>query len=259
MKRRVVIKIGGRAFEDPSAYQELAQDLLSCDDIQVALVHGGGAQISKALKKAKRETVFIDGIRVTQKKDIKIVEKVLSRQVNKTIAAHLKNHGVKTLRLSGKSNQLITAERITRNGKDIGYVGRAAQVNPAVLEMAWARQRIPVISPISADVNGDTYNINADTAAGAIAGAVGAGDMVYFSDVPGVMDQEDVIPELSDHKVRQLIDRGVIHGGMIAKMESVFHALNSGAERVHITRWQGKDTLKNLLNDKLTLKSTVHR
>ncbi|MDZ7724471.1 MAG: acetylglutamate kinase [candidate division KSB1 bacterium] len=258
MKPRVLIKIGGRAFEQAAAFAELAQDILTCKDKDIALVHGGGVQISDALKKANRESVFIDGIRVTWKKDIKIVDKVLSRQVNKAIAAHLKKQGVPVKRLSGKSGQLITAERMIRNGQDIGYVGRVAKVDPAVLVSAWARNRTPVVSPISADANGDTYNINADTAAGAIAGAVGARDIVYFSDVAGVIQDEQVINELSAEQVQTLIADGVIHGGMIAKMESAFDALGYGAGRVHITRWQGTGTLKKLLNNELELKTTIY-
>ena len=258
MKRRAVIKIGGRAFEDPAAFRELAYDILACHDIDIALVHGGGAQISKALKKARRDTVFIDGIRVTWKKDIKIVEKVLSRQVSKQIAAQLKKQGVPVKRLSGKSGQLITAERMIRRGRDIGYVGRVARINPSVLEHSWQRGRTPVISPISADISGDTYNVNADTAAGAIAGAVAAQDMVYFSDVSGVMRNDEVLRELSEDQVQSLITDGVIQGGMIAKVESAFEALKFGAERVHITRWQGEGTLKNLIQDNLHLKTTIY-
>ena len=264
-KNRVLIKIGGQAFSDKSGFEELAAAIKSID-AEVIIVHGGGAEISKALKETKRETVFVDGVRVTQKQDVEIVESVLSETVNGRIAAYLSESGIECVRLSGKSSAsedsgaLLIAKKTLRNGNDIGYVGEIVRVNPGIVWEAISQKRVPVVSPISANENGVTLNVNADTAAAALAVGSKCTDLVYFSDVPGVMDEKnEVLPYLSAQAGSFLIQTGIITGGMVAKLESIFDAVSRGVERVHITQWQGATTLKHLLDGRDITKTTIHK
>lgn len=258
MKQRILIKIGGRAFSDKTGFQELAQALQTLS-AEIILLHGGGAEISQAFKDANRETVFVDGVRITQKEDVEIVEIVLSGTVNERIASWLEEFGVPCGRMSGKSNSLMIAEKTLRNGRDIGYVGEITAVNPQPLFDAFAKGRLPVVSPISATVDGVTLNVNADTAAAALAVGARCTDLVYFSDVPGVLDaQKNIFPDLSIATATELIRTGVIYGGMIAKLESIFTAVRHGVERVHITQWQGNQTLDRLISEGELIKTTIH-
>jgi acetylglutamate kinase len=258
MKQRILIKIGGRAFTDKTGFQELAQAIQSLQ-AEIILLHGGGAEISQALKEARRETVFVDGVRITQKEDIEIVEKVLSGTVNERIAYWLEEFGVTCRRLSGKSESLMIAEKTQRNGRDIGYVGEIVAVNPQVILETLATGRVPIVSPISATVEGITLNVNADTAAAALAIGANCTDLVYFSDVPGVMDaQKMIMADLPIATAAEMIRSGVITGGMIAKLESIFAAVRDGVERVHITQWQGSETLNRLIHGGEIIKTTIH-
>ncbi len=257
-RRRVLIKIGGRAFNDREGFAELAEAVKRLS-AEVILLHGGGAEISQALQAAGRETKFVDGVRITEKEDIEIVERVLSGTINGRIADWLEASGVPCRRLSGKSNGLMIAEKTLRNGRDIGYVGEIVTVQPQVIFEALAEGRLPVVSPISANLEGETLNVNADTAAAALAVGSGCSDLIYFSDVPGVMDAEGrIFPELSVSEAENLIGEGVITGGMVAKLESIVSAIARGVKRVHISRWQGPETPVRLLNGGVVEKTTVH-
>lgn len=256
--KRILLKIGGRAFSDNQGFVQLAAAILSVE-ADIIIVHGGGTEISQALKDAHRETLFINGVRVTQKEDVEIVEHVLSNMVNSRIAQLLQENGVKCLRLSGKTKALLVAKKTLRNGKDIGYVGEIVRVNPEVVFNALDQKLVPIVSPISADETETTFNVNADTAASALAIGTSCTDLVYFSDVSGVMDKENcVIPDLEIGAAKFLINTGIISGGMVAKMESIFDAITKGVEKVHITNWQGKETLKHLLDGKEIIKTTIH-
>ena len=178
MKHRILIKIGGRAFGGENGFKELAVALKSIPNLELIIVHGGGAEISQALKDAKRETQFIDGIRVTRAADIRIVEDVLSGTVNLRIASWLENHGVGCRRMSGKTDKLLVVSPLTRGGLDWGYVGEIKTVNAAVMLETLKAGHVPVISPISADESGASYNVNADSAAAALASAAGCTDLV---------------------------------------------------------------------------------
>jgi acetylglutamate kinase len=248
MKPRVLIKIGGRAFEGEQGFKELAAAIKSGNGLELIIVHGGGAEISQALKIAKRETKFIDGIRVTRAEDIKIVEDVLSGTVNLRIASWLSGNGVECRRMSGKTENLFLVEPLTRGGLNWGYVGKIKQVNAAVVLENLKENRVPVISPVSGDEMGESYNVNADSAAAALAAAAGCTDLLFITDVPGVMIHEQVRPSLSVKEAQSLITKGIIQGGMVAKMESAFEALSKKVPRVHIIKWQGIDTLKNIVN-----------
>jgi acetylglutamate kinase len=248
MKHRILIKIGGRAFEGEQGFKELAMAIKSSHGLELIIVHGGGAEISQALKDAGRQTQFIDGIRVTRAEDIKIVEDVLSGTINQRIAAWISANGVVCQRMSGKTENLFLVEPLTRGGLNWGYVGKIKQVNAAVVLKALNERQIPVISPISADEQGASYNVNADSAAAALAAAAGCTDLVFITDVPGVMVHEAIRPSLSVYEAQSLIADGTIKGGMVAKMESAFEALVNNVPRVHIIQWQGPDTLKNIVN-----------
>ncbi|MBN1479953.1 acetylglutamate kinase [candidate division KSB1 bacterium] len=259
MKKRILLKIGGAAFSDKAAFAELAGAIKSLD-AEVLILHGGGVEISEALKAAKRETVFINGVRITQKEDVDIVESILSETINGRIASYLTENGVECERMSGKSDALLVAEKTARDGKDIGFVGEIVQVNPWIVLDVLSKNRVPIISPISASPEGVTYNVNADTAAAALAIGAFCTDLVYFSDVPGVLDEnKNVLPTLTVDAGRFLIQTGIISGGMVAKLESIFRVIDQGVERVHVMQWQGRDTLRHLIDGRDIIKTTIKR
>lgn len=243
---RMLIKIGGQAFAGQEGFTDLAHGIRMIPEIKVIIVHGGGAEISQALKTAGRQTAFIDGIRVTRAEDIRIVEEVLSVRVNHRIAICLESAGVACERLSGKSDGLVLATPLRKNGHDYGFVGQVQQVNPKVVNLTLSKGKVPVISPISADANGNTYNVNADSAAAALAVGSQCSDLVFFSDVPGVCVGSDPLERVDMSTIRDLIQHSVIKGGMIAKMEAAFRALDGGVARVHVAQWQGRETLLTL-------------
>jgi len=226
MKSRILIKIGGRAFEDERGFRELAGAIKANKNAEVIIVHGGGAEISQALKAAGRRTEFIDGIRITRAADIRIVEEVLSGTINQRISSWLEANGISGLRMSGKTGGLFIVEPLTRNGRDLGFVGKIKQVNPAVVIEAIQSGKVPVISPISANETGESFNVNADSAAAALAAAAGCTDLVFITDVPGVMVDDQTRVSLTVKEAQTLIANGIIKGGMVAKMESAFAALD---------------------------------
>jgi acetylglutamate kinase len=247
MKSRILIKIGGRAFEGEQGFKELAKAIKSSHELEIIIVHGGGAEISQALKEAKRETKFMDGIRVTWAEDIKIVEDILSGTVNLRIASWLSGNGVACRRMSGKTENLFLVEPLTRGGLNWGYVGRIKQVNADVVLETIIERKVPVISPISANEKGQSYNVNADSAAAALAAAVRCTDLIFVTDVPGVLVDDEIRPSLSVQKAQALIADGTIKGGMVAKLESAFEALYQNVPRVHIIQWQGSQTLHKII------------
>lgn len=259
MNHRILIKIGGRAFEDEQGFRELAGAIKSSPELEVIIVHGGGAEISQALKDAGRQTEFIDGIRVTRAEDIQIVETVLSGTVNQRISSWLDTNGVASLRMSGKTQRLFVVDPLIRNGRDLGFVGKIKQVNPAVVIDAIQSGKVPVISPISANEKGASYNVNADSAAAALAAAAQCTDLVFITDVPGVLIGQQTQPSLSIADAQTLMAEGVIKGGMVAKMESAFEALNQSVPRVHIIQWQGAHTLQEVVQKQCNAGTTVRK
>ncbi|NOY61287.1 MAG: acetylglutamate kinase [Calditrichaeota bacterium] len=249
MKRRMLLKIGGAAFEGNAELTHLAQAINKIRDIEFVIVHGGGAEISQALKQANRGTEFIDGIRVTEAEDIQIVEHILSGKVNERIASALHENGVAAQRMSGKTDRLLVVEPLRRNGHKYGFVGTVTQVNPQAIFSALREGKVPVVSPISADEDGQSFNVNADSAAAALAAGAKCTDLVYFTNVPGVKIGEDTQAALSIGEAKKLIAAGIITGGMIAKMESIFDVLEHGVERVYIMQWQNEETLTALIKN----------
>jgi acetylglutamate kinase len=259
MTSRILIKIGGRAFEGEAGFRELAQAIQQNPGAEVIIVHGGGAEISQALKAAGRETVFVDGMRVTQAEDIKIVESVLSGAINERIEGWLSKNGVRCRRMSGKTERLLIAKPLlTRGGKSMGYVGKIVTVNAAVVLDALAAKEVPVVSPISSDANGQSYNVNADSAAAALAAAARCTDLVFITDVPGVMVGKEIRASLTVAEARRLIADGTITGGMVAKMESVFEALDGQVPRVHVIQWQGPETLRRIVTGTKIPGTSIH-
>ena len=257
MISRILIKIGGRAFEGEQGFKDLAAAIKSIRETEFVIVHGGGAEISQALKDADRKTHFIDGIRVTGADDIKIVESVLSKTINQRIVSRLEKNGVPCSPLSGRNRQLFIVEPLTRRGQDLGYVGKIKQVNAGVVLDTLKLGQVPVVSPISANEEGQSYNVNADSAAAALAAAIRCTDLVFVTDVPGVLVDDEIRPSLSVPKSQALIADGTIKGGMVAKMESAFEALQQKVPRVHIIQWHGPQTLHNIIEGKPETGTTI--
>ena len=238
-----VIKYGGHAMGEEELSECFARDVVLIKQVGInpVVVHGGGPQIGKMLERLKIKSSFVDGLRVTDRDTVEIVEMVLSGSINKQIVTSISAAGGNAVGLSGKDGGLIRAEKLRRTHRetdsniekilDLGFVGEPTQVCPHVLESFEDTDIIPVIAPIGVGAKGETYNINADTAAGAIATAVGATRFLLLTDVPGVMDASgNVVPELTVSQTRQLVRDGVITGGMIPKVETCMHAVHGGVD-----------------------------
>ncbi|WP_095012547.1 acetylglutamate kinase [Tsuneonella mangrovi] len=241
--RTFVVKYGGHAMGDPEAARDFAEDivLLKAVGINPVVVHGGGPQIGAMLKKLGVESTFVDGLRVTDKATAEVAEMVLSGAINKELVSWIAQAGGKALGISGKDGGLVTATKVQRTTKDpesnieqavdLGFVGEPAKVDTKLIDTAVAAGMIPVIAPIGAGEDGHTYNINADTMAGAIAAALGAARLFLLTDVPGVLDNEGkLLTDLKPADIVRLKEDGTIHGGMIPKLDTCVHAVEAGCE-----------------------------
>lgn len=242
-----VIKYGGHAMGDESLAHDFARDvaLLKQVGINPIIVHGGGPQIGAMLERLKIQSSFVDGLRVTDKETVEIVEMVLSGSLNKTIVSSINSAGGLAIGLSGKDGNLIEAQKLTRTKRDpdsnierildLGFVGEPRRINPEILEIFEENNAIPVIAPIGIGPKGQTYNINADTAAGHIAAAIGATKLIMMTDVEGVLDKDkNLISRLSPTDVKRLQKDGTIAGGMIPKLETCLFALDEGVDSATI-------------------------
>ncbi|WP_144096187.1 acetylglutamate kinase [Croceicoccus sediminis] len=241
--RTFVIKYGGHAMGDPEAAQDFAEDvvLLGAVGINVVVVHGGGPQIGAMLKKLGVESSFVDGLRVTDKQTAEIAEMVLSGRINKELVSWIANAGGRALGISGKDGGLVKATKVHRTRKDpdsaieqvvdLGFVGEPQHVDTRIIDTAVSAGLIPVIAPIGVGDDGHTYNINADTMAGAIAAAVGAARLFLLTDVPGVLDKQGgLMTDLTPTGIAKLKDDGTISGGMIPKLETCVQAVEAGCD-----------------------------
>ncbi len=241
--RTFVIKYGGHAMGDPEAARNFAEDvvLLGAVGINVVVVHGGGPQIGAMLKKLGVESNFVDGLRVTDKQTAEIAEMVLSGAINKELVGWINGAGGRGLGISGKDGGLVTARKVNRTGKtpdsaieqvvDLGFVGEPEKVDTRIINTAVSAGLIPVIAPIGADSQGHTYNINADTMAGAVAAALGAARLFLLTDIAGVLDKEkNLLTDLKPVDIERLKNDGTIQGGMIPKLETCVHAVEAGCE-----------------------------
>ena len=232
----VLVKYGGHAMGAPgdgAAGDPFARDIVLLRQVGInpIVVHGGGPQIGQMLQRLGIKSRFVDGLRVTDRETMEVVEMVLAGTINKQLVAAINAAGGCAVGLSGKDGGLIRASKLTRNGQDLGFVGEPERVDDRVLATFRQSDIIPVIAPIGVGAAGETYNINADTVAGAVAAAVKARRFLLLTDVPGVLDAENrLITELSAADARRLIADGTISGGMIPKVETCLAAVEGGVE-----------------------------
>lgn len=237
-----VIKYGGSVMENDVLRQHFIEDvaLLKMVGINIVIVHGGGKKINEMLERMEVPVEFKQGLRVTNEETVRVVEMVLSGFVNKQLTGALNQMGVDAIGISGKDANLLTATKITSHIKnkevDLGYVGRISSVNSYMLEDIIDAGYLPVISPVAADKTGQTYNVNADYAAGAIAGALNAEKFILLSDQKGlytdINDETTFVSEIHIDQVKRFMEEGTITGGMIPKMECCMHAIEVGTKEV---------------------------
>jgi acetylglutamate kinase len=232
-----VYKIGGNELDQPEFLQDLAKCMAS-DPTPKVIVHGGGKAIANLQAQMGLETIKVEGLRVTDSNSLIAAEMVLSGQANKKIVSALIAAGVDAIGISGVDRGLLRCQKKQHPTADLGFVGEIVQVRKEVITQLLAHNIIPVISPISLGLDGQTYNVNADEAACAIAAALGA-DLVMISNVPGVLDNGVLVPTLSPSQTEQLIQMGVISDGMTPKVRAAVSALKLGAPQVRIANLAG--------------------
>ena len=243
----VVIKYGGHAMGQEQLARDFASDIVLLEQtaINPVVVHGGGPQIEAMLKRLGIKSEFAAGLRITDAATVEIVEMVLAGSINKQIVSHINEAGGKAVGLTGKDGNMVRARKISRHVVDpgsniervidLGFVGEPEKVDVTVLNHILGRELIPVLAPLASAPNGGTYNVNADTFAGAVAGALKAKRFLLLTDVPGVLDKsKQLIGELTVDDARRLIADGTIAGGMIPKVETCIYALDQGVEGVVI-------------------------
>ncbi|ASK88322.1 acetylglutamate kinase [Sphingorhabdus sp. SMR4y] len=238
-----VVKYGGHAMGDATLARNFAQDivLLKAVGINPVVVHGGGPQIGAMLARVGVESEFVDGLRVTTKETAEIAEMVLSGAINKELVSWIGQAGGSAIGISGKDGGFVKASKLRRTNRDpdsnieriidLGYVGEPRRVDRSVVDKISAAGMIPVIAPIGVGDDGATYNINADTMAGAVASALRAARLFLLTDVPGVLDKEgELLTDLDPQKIQALVDEGTISGGMIPKLETCVNAVQGGVD-----------------------------
>ncbi|BCW90982.1 Acetylglutamate kinase [Alphaproteobacteria bacterium SO-S41] len=245
--KTIVVKYGGHAMGEDGVSEHFAQSLVLMKQtgIDPIVVHGGGPQIGAMLERLNIKSEFVDGLRVTDRSAIDVVEMVLTGSINKALVSAINSAGGRAVGISGKDGNLIIAKKLQKVKRDpsgnveriidLGFVGEPETINPEVLETIMNSDLIPVVAPIGVGKNGETYNINADTVAGAVAGALNADRLLFLTDVPGVMDKEgNIMPSLTISQAKALIKDGTISGGMIPKVQTCIDALEAGVEAVVI-------------------------
>lgn len=238
-RKIVVVKYGGSAMSNEELQRSVIQDvtLLKLVGFKPIIVHGGGKAISRWVSKVGKEPRFVNGLRVTDDETMEIAEMVLGR-VNKNLVTMVEELGVKAVGISGKDGGLLKVDKKYSDGQDIGYVGDIRQVDPKVLYDLLEKDFLPIVAPIGLDDHFNTYNINADDAACAIARAVGADKLVFLTDIEGlyrdINDKSSFISRLSAGQAEELIGSGIIGGGMLPKLNNCTAAIRNGVNRVHI-------------------------
>jgi acetylglutamate kinase len=241
--RTVVVKYGGHAMGEEALFHLFARDVVLLKQVGMnpVVVHGGGPQIGRMLDRLKIKSTFVDGLRVTDKETVEIVEMVLAGAINKEIVAAINKAGGRAIGVCGKDGGLVRARKVTRTRKDpgsrieevldLGFVGEPSHVDPTLLNTFAASDLIPVIAPIGLGEDGETYNINADTVAGAVAGALKAERLLLLTDVKGVLDKDKrLIADMSVADAHGYMQDGTISGGMIPKLETCIAAVEQGVE-----------------------------
>lgn len=230
----VVIKLGGHAMGSDEAMEDFARDVVLMQQVGVkpVIVHGGGPMINKMLADLNIKSEFVNGKRVTDQATVEVVEMVLSGLVNKRLVQALNSQGGRAIGISGKDDNLIICDQ---TDPALGFVGTPVEMNPKIIHDLGETGLIPVIAPLGTGRNGETFNINGDTAAGAIAGALQSDRLLLLTDVPGVKGADgEVLTELNSAQIRELTESGVIAGGMIPKTETALDALEAGVRAVVI-------------------------
>ena len=245
--RTIVIKYGGNAMTDESLKRSFARDvvLMKLVGMNPVVVHGGGPQIGQLLDRIGKKSEFVEGLRVTDSETIDVVEMVLGGLVNKDIVALINAHGGRAVGLSGKDGGLIRAHKLVLRKEgasdedetvELGFVGEIESINPAVVDTLDEGDFIPVIAPIGTGEDGKTYNINADTVAGKLAVTLGAEKLILLTNTPGVLDQQgELLTGLSESRVQELIQEGVITGGMLPKVRCALDAVSGGVRTATIS------------------------
>ncbi len=245
--RTIVIKYGGNAMTDESLKRSFARDvvLMKLVGMNPVVVHGGGPQIGQLLDRIGKKSEFVEGLRVTDSETIDVVEMVLGGLVNKDIVALINAHGGRAVGLSGKDGGLIRARKLVLRKEgtsdedetvELGFVGEIESINPAVVDTLDEGDFIPVIAPIGTGEDGKTYNINADTVAGKLAVTLGAEKLILLTNTPGVLDQQgELLTGLSESRVQELIQEGVITGGMLPKVRCALDAVSGGVRTATIS------------------------
>lgn len=238
--RTVVVKYGGAAMTEPGLRDQVMQDIVLMQTVGLSpiLVHGGGPEVSEAMKKVGKEPVFVRGLRVTDEETVRIAEMVLAGPTNKGIVTLIHRHGGRAVGLSGKDGNLLVARRMEVDGADLGFVGDVDEINPHIIETLVAGGYVPVICSIAVGRGGETYNVNADHVAGFLAAELKAEKLLLLTDVRGILrdvkDPNSLISELTAAEARALIANGSVDRGMIPKVESCLKAIEGGVPRAHI-------------------------
>ncbi len=253
----VVIKYGGHAMDDPALREPFAQSLveLASNGVRLVLVHGGGPQINSLLTRLEIQSHFVDGLRATDAATIEAVEMVLCGQVNKAVVTLIQEAGGSAVGICGKDARLFEANILR---PELGFVGHVHSVNTAVIHCLVDGGFIPVIAPVAIGAQGESLNINADTAAGALAGALQAEYFVLVSDVPGVLDADKkLLPSLRQQDIDRLKTQGTIYGGMIPKVDACIHALKAGCKKSLILDGRAQSSLKRYLLENAPLGTVI--
>lgn len=236
----VVIKYGGAALVNEDIKETVVKDiaLMKYVGFKPVVVHGGGKDINKALAKIGKEPVFKNGLRVTDEETMEVVQEVLAGKINKNLTSELCLQGINAVGICGKDSNLLKVKKSMPNGEDIGLVGEVTEVNTNLVQTLLDNDFVPVISSIGVDDFGNSYNVNADYAAVAVAGALNAEKLVFVTDVPGILenveDPSSIIPVMHCDDVKALIEDGTISGGMIPKVECCIAGVDAGVQNVHI-------------------------
>ena len=238
--KTVVIKYGGSAMLNDELKKSVLQDivLMKLVGMSPVIVHGGGPEINKMLKQINKQSEFINGLRVTDEETMEIVEMVLSGKVNKDIVTNIQTQGFNAAGISGKDGNILKAKKKLIDGQDAGFIGEIVEVNANLIKILIQNDFIPVIAPTGMGEDGNTYNINADYAASAIAGALEAEKLVFLTDISGVLrdvnDNESIISSITVSEAKKLIQDGTISRGMIPKVDCCIEAVEKGVKTVHI-------------------------
>ena len=236
----VVIKYGGSALINEDIKNTVVQDiaLMKFVGFKPVIVHGGGPDINHMLERLDIESNFINGLRVTDDDTMEVVEMVLAGKINKAITMELAQQGINTVGVSGLDGRMLKVEKMTPNGRDIGRVGQVVNVDTTLVKALLENDFVPVISPIGFDENGETYNVNADYAAVALASALKAEKLMFLTDVPGVLkdvdNPESIISMLNAKDAKDMLQDGTISGGMVPKVECCLTGIEAGVQQVHI-------------------------